>query len=58
MNKKGVKEKRSYLFTCTECGKKDSTVHRRACVYSADVHNEVVMEIVCDACEHEHALDI
>lgn len=52
------KEKRKYIYTCKECGKKDSTVHRRACGYHLDVNNKTVMEVVCNACEYEHLMDI
>ncbi len=44
---------------CSSCGKEDETVSLRACGYQADVNNDPnVMEIICDACEHEHVMDI
>lgn len=45
-------------MTCTECGKQDETVRERACGYDEDVNNRIVMEVICDACENEHLMDI
>jgi hypothetical protein len=46
------------LRTCEECGKRDKTVRERACGYSEEIHGVELMETVCDACEHEHIMDI
>lgn len=43
---------------CQVCGKKDKTVKRRACGYSEEISNTIVMETICDACEYEHLMDI
>jgi len=43
---------------CQECGREDETVRLRDCVYSEEVNGTKVEEIVCDACEHEHLMDI
>lgn len=44
---------------CSVCGKQDDTVSVRACGYAADINNDPnVMEEICDACEHEHLMDI
>jgi anaerobic ribonucleoside-triphosphate reductase len=51
-------KKRKYLRTCQECGKKDETVSVRACGYSEEINGTTVMETICDACEHEHLMDI
>ena len=45
--------------TCSSCGKKDDTVRERNCGYARDVNNNPNRaETVCDACEHEHLMDI
>lgn len=46
------------VLTCESCGKQDNTVHHRICGYDKDVNNSIVWETVCDACEHEHIMDI
>lgn len=47
------------ILTCFLCGKQDETVNNRACGYYEDVHNDPThMEIICDACENEHLMDI
>lgn len=47
------------LLICDSCGKQDATVQTRACGYAADVNNDPEhYETVCDACEHEHIMDI
>ena len=48
--------KRKYE-TCSECGKSDETVYSRNCGYANEMggHRQ---ETVCDACEHEHLMDI
>ena len=44
---------------CDECGKVDHTVYERACGYQDDVNGiSDAMETICDACEHEHLMDI
>lgn len=45
-------------FKCQSCKKLKPDVRLRACGYNQDIHNETVMERVCDACEHEHIMDI
>ncbi len=47
-----------YKPVCEVCGKSDKTVKERECGYSADVENKKVKEVICDACEHEHCMDI
>lgn len=52
-------KKDNQILTCQECGKQDRTVAYRACAYHADVKNDPeAFETVCDACEHEHIMDI
>ncbi len=43
---------------CSVCGKEDETVSIRECGYQKDVNNASLYEIICDACEHEHLMDI
>lgn len=44
---------------CSSCGKQDKTVALIECGYSKEIGGvEVVKEIVCDDCEHEHLMDI
>ncbi len=43
---------------CTECGKQDDTVSNRLCGYSEEIHGTKIWETVCDACEHQHLMDI
>jgi len=43
---------------CSSCGKQDETVVARECGYSKEINDESVIEIICDACEHEHLMDI
>lgn len=51
--------KKGKYETCSECGKSDETVYGRNCGYSADVgNNPNDWEVVCDACEEQHCLDI
>lgn len=47
------------FLKCEVCGKEDETVSVRECGYAMDVNNDPnVMETICDACEHEHLMDI
>lgn len=43
---------------CESCGKVDDTVSVRECGYSMEINGTSVMEEICDACEHEHLMDI
>lgn len=46
------------FMKCDQCGKRDNTVSVRSCGYSEEINGTTVMEQVCDACEHEHLMDI
>lgn len=46
------------LLKCRSCGKKDKTVKKRICGYSKEINGTEVWEVICDACEHEHLMDI
>lgn len=48
----------SIMLTCEECGKQDDTVSVLFCGYAEDLYNEQVQEIICEACEYEHCMDI
>lgn len=43
---------------CSSCKKVKPDVSTRACGYSEEVNGTTVMETICDACEHEHLMDI
>lgn len=46
-------------LSCSVCGKIDPfTVRERACGFSEEINNIKVMEVICDACEREHLMDI
>lgn len=44
--------------TCQECGKTDHTVRTRNCGYAEEIYDSKVEETICDACEHEHLMDV
>lgn len=44
--------------TCEVCGRSDDTVMLRFCVFQQEIYDVNITETVCDACEHEHAMDI
>ena len=43
---------------CEGCHKRDSTVAFRNCGYIEEIYNRILTELICDACEHEHLMDI
>lgn len=45
-------------LVCEDCKKSDDTVEERFCVYHLEINDEEVSEIICDACEYEHMMDI
>ena len=45
-------------LTCSVCGKQGKTVSIRICGYIQEIHEREVLEVICDACEHEHLMDI
>lgn len=47
----------SYL-TCENCGKSDETVDEIYCGFELDVNNDKVVEVICEACEYQHLMDI
>ena len=46
------------MLTCESCGKEKEDVCERECVYSREINDTEVLEIICDDCEHEHLMDI
>lgn len=45
-------------LVCESCHKVKADVSERNCGYSEEINGTVVIEIICDACEHEHLMDI
>lgn len=43
---------------CQDCRTESSTVRERMCPFNEDVHNRVVMVVICDDCHHERCMDI
>ena len=42
---------------CQICGKESKDVCERECAYDREFYNTANMEVICDACEEQHALD-
>lgn len=46
------------MDVCDDCGEEKPDVCYRACVYYDELYDDEYMELVCDDCEYEHAMDI